>query len=170
MEELKLFRLRADQAMLSLPFKYAEIIAWDDEIARLIDWTDSIDQQLSTLPALVAHVRDIVRSKRFECATSADQATIVLVWSGIEDKFGETEKAVAALKWGLAKLNDQPRNEATDKLAACMRGQLSRLQRKLEAKRGLQGSAEPEAARGSDVAADSQQAEHGACGSSRLPA
>lgn len=159
MEELKLFRLRAGEVLLPLPVKYAEIIAWGNDIDRLIDWTDSIDQQLSTLPALVVHVRKIVRSERFECAKSEDQATIVLAWARIEDKFGETEKAIAALKWGLAELNNQPRRESTEVFTACMGGLLRRLQRKLEAQRGLQGSAEPEAARGSDVAVDWEPAE-----------
>ncbi len=59
MEELKLFRLRAGEVLLPLPVKYAEIIAWGNDIDRLIDWTDSIDQQLSTLPALVVHVRKL---------------------------------------------------------------------------------------------------------------
>ncbi|BGP57510.1 hypothetical protein JCM8202_002228 [Rhodotorula sphaerocarpa] len=77
----------------------------------------------------------IVRSERFECAKSEDQATIVLAWARIEDKFGETEKAIAALKWGLAELNNQPRRESTE------------------------GSAEPEAAQGADVAVDWEPAE-----------
>ena len=120
-DELRYFRRRADEQSLTLPFKYAEILEWKDEITSLVQRVDAMQRrEVSPEIHLLFHARAIVRSTRFRCATIGDQATIVLCWAKIECRFGRVENAEAALNWGIAKLSREPKSAGTRRFVEMM--------------------------------------------------
>lgn len=100
-ESLRYFAREADDAWLSLPFKYASILAFNDEVDEVVNWYGSMLNEPGAHRGLLDRVRALMRSERFEYAPRVQVAQVSLVGGLVEEQYGSMEKALAVYEWCL---------------------------------------------------------------------
>lgn len=100
-QSLRYFDREADDAWLSLPFKYASILQWNDEVDEVVNWYGSMLKEPGWHGALLYRVRALMHSERFEYARRVQVAQVSLVGGLVEEQYGSMEKALAVYEWCL---------------------------------------------------------------------
>ncbi|GAA5903300.1 hypothetical protein JCM5296_005657 [Sporobolomyces johnsonii] len=129
-DELKYFRREADLADLDLPFKWADILNWREEIEGLLQCYSQLAAEPSTLRPLLYRIRAVIRSERYEYATRTDQALVALLWGLIEEKNGNRDEAKAAWEWALENVVGENATHGLERAGMLMEGCLARAAKK----------------------------------------
>lgn len=104
-QALRYFERKADVAWLSLPFKYASILAFNDEVDEVVNWYgDMMKEPSNAHRPLLYRVRALMRSERFEYAPRVQVAQVSLVWGLVEEQYGTMKGALMAYEWCLGKV------------------------------------------------------------------
>ncbi|GAA5860797.1 hypothetical protein JCM1840_001972 [Sporobolomyces johnsonii] len=129
-DELKYFRREADLAGLHLPFKWADILNWRENIEGLLHCYSQLAAEPSTLRPLLYRIRAVIRSERYKYATKTDRALVALLWGLVEEKNGNRDEAKAAWEWALENVVGENASHGLERAGMLMEGCLARAAKK----------------------------------------
>lgn len=113
-DRLALLSQEADAAGLDLPFVTVAILAWRNQIRELLALYAQTKDTPAVAKPLLLQTRALVRSERFDYATTLEMATVSLVWGLLERQCGSESKAVAAWEWAVEQYEHAPEDERSD--------------------------------------------------------
>lgn len=102
MQSLRYFAREADSACLALPFKYATILAWVDQVNELINWYHAMVKEPGDAHrGLLYRARELARAEFCQNAPCAQVVEISYIQGRAEEVYGTLEGALAVYRWCL---------------------------------------------------------------------